>query len=144
MAPFLFNFTEGDPRGATERLEVDMWGVGREQHGDELVPGDLVLIYVAAPEARFIGRAEVRTAVRDWTPPELATYPADERSGVLLSHVERWEPGVPMEAAVRRIDPAGSNPLVQANAAAGFSTRVVRITSGEYEAVVALSRDARP
>ena len=48
-----------------------------------------------------------------------------------------------MEAVVQRIDPTGSNPLVQANAAAGFRSDVVRITGDEYEATVALSREAR-
>jgi hypothetical protein len=48
-----------------------------------------------------------------------------------------------METAVQRIDPTGSNPLVQANAAAGFRYAVVRISDNEYEATVALSREAR-
>jgi hypothetical protein len=48
-----------------------------------------------------------------------------------------------METAVQRIDPTGSNPLVQANAAAGFRYAVVRISDNEYEATVALSCEAR-
>jgi hypothetical protein len=48
-----------------------------------------------------------------------------------------------MDTVVQRIDPTGSQPLVQANAAAGFRYDVVRITDDEYEATVALSRDAR-
>ena len=61
----------------------------------------------------------------------------------MLSHVEEWDPAVPMETVVQRIDPTASNPIVQANAAAGFRSGVVRITDDEYEATVALSREAR-
>lgn len=119
-----------------------MWAVGRdERHRDALVPGDLALIYLPASEAEFIGRAELATAVHDWTPSE--AYPGDSPSGVLLSHVEEWDPAVPMDTVVQRIDPAASNPLVQANAAAGFRTGVVRITEDEYETALALSREAR-
>jgi hypothetical protein len=62
---------------------------------------------------------------------------------VLLSHVEEWDPAVPMDTVVRRIDPTASNPLVQANATAGFRMGVVRITGAEYENALALSREAR-
>ena len=48
-----------------------------------------------------------------------------------------------MDAAVQRIDPTASNPLVQANAAAGFRFGVVRITRDEYEAALALKHEAR-
>ena len=116
-------------------------GVGRnERYRDALAPGDLALIYLPAPEAEFIGRAELATAVHDWTPSEADANPGDSPSGVLLSHVEEWEPAVPMDTVVRRIDPTASNPLVQANATAGFRMGVVRITGAEYENVLALSR----
>ena len=46
-----------------------------------------------------------------------------------------------MKAVVQRIDPAGSNPFVQRNAARGFPLGVVQITADEYEAAVALSLD---
>jgi hypothetical protein len=46
-----------------------------------------------------------------------------------------------MDAVVRRIDPTGSNPYVQENAASGFQSDVVQITAEEYEAAVALSRE---
>lgn len=121
-----------------------MWGVGRdERYRDALASGDLALIYVPAPEAEFIGRAELATAVHDWTPSEAEAYPGDSPSGVLLSHVEQWDPAVPMDAVVQRIDPTASNPLVQANAAAGFRQGVVRITGDEYENARALSSEAR-
>jgi hypothetical protein len=121
-----------------------MWGVDRhERHRDVLAPSDLALIYLSAPEAEFIARAELATAVHDWTPSEAEAYPGDSPSGVLLAQVEEWDPAVPMDTVVQRIDPTASNPLVQANAAAGFRTGVVRITADEYEAALALSREAR-
>jgi hypothetical protein len=48
-----------------------------------------------------------------------------------------------MATVVQRIDPTGSNPLVQANAAVGFRMGVVLITGEEYENALALSREAR-
>jgi hypothetical protein len=144
MAHYLFNFSDGDRQQATVLLQAKMWGVGRyERHRDALAPGDLALIYLPTPEAEFIGRVECATAVHDWTPSEAEAYPGDSPSGVLLSHVEEWDPAVPMDTVVERIDPTASNPLVQANAAAGFRMGVVRITGDEYEAALALSREAR-
>jgi hypothetical protein len=58
---------------------------------------------------------------------------------VLLTEVEVWDPPVPMDAVLPRIDPAGSNRVVQANAEAGFGTGVVRITAHEYESVLEVS-----
>ena len=148
MAYYLFNFLpldtakeESAPREqAAELMRAKMWGVGRdERHRDALTPGDLVLIYLAAPDRRFIGRAELASAVRDWTPSEAKVYPGDSRSGVLLTEVEEWDPPVPMDAVLPRIDPAGSDPVVQANAEAGFRTGVVRITAHEYESVLEVS-----
>jgi hypothetical protein len=144
MAQYLFNFSSGDRERAVSLLRARMWGIGGdERHRDALAPGDLALIYVATPEAAFIGRAELATAVHDWTPSEAEAYPGDSPSGVVLSDVEEWDPAVPMDAAVQRIDPTASNPLVQANAAAGFRMGVVRITGDEYEAVLDLSHEAR-
>jgi hypothetical protein len=144
MAHYLFNFSEGDRQQATALVRAKMWAVGRhERHRDALAPGDLALFYLPYPEAEFIGRAELATAVRDWSPSEAAAYPGDSASGVLLCDVEEWVPGVPMDAVVQRIDPTASNPLVQANAAAGFRTGVVGITGDEYENALALSREGR-
>jgi hypothetical protein len=117
--------------------------VARSDYRDALAPGDLALIYLPAPEAAFIGRAELATAVHHWTPSQAEAYPGDSESGVLLAHVEEWDPAVPMDTVVRRIDPTASNPLVQVNAPAGFRVGVVRITSDEYENAVALSREVR-
>jgi hypothetical protein len=144
MAHYLFNFFGGDRREAAALLRASMWGVGRnERHRDALAPGDLALIYLPAPDSEFIGGAEIATAVHEWTPSEAAAYPGDCMSGVLLAHVEEWDPAVPMEAVVQRIDPTGSNPTVQANAAVGFRMGVVLISAGEYEHALALYRSAR-
>jgi EVE domain len=144
MAHYVFNFSSGDRERATALLRAKMWGIGGdERHRDALAPGDLALIYVATPERAFIGRVELATAVHDWTPSEANAYRDDSPSGVVLSHVEEWDPPVPMDTAVQRIDPTASNPLVQANAAAGFRMGVVRITGDEYEAALALRREAR-
>jgi hypothetical protein len=144
MAHYLFNFSDADREQATALLRAKMWGVGRhEGDRDALAAGDLALIYLPAPDAEFIGRGELATAVHDWTPSEAETYPGDSPSGVLLSHVEEWDPALSMDPVVERIDPTASNPLVQANAAVGFRLGIVRITDDEYENALALSRDAR-
>lgn len=144
MAHYLFNVSDGDRQHAVALLRAKMWGVCREErHRDELAPGDLALIYLAAPTSQFIGRVEAATAVHDWTPSQAEAYPGDSPSGILLSYTEEWIPPVPMVAVMHRIDPTATNPLVQANAAAGFQTGVVRITGGEYESVLAVSREAR-
>jgi hypothetical protein len=143
MPHYLFNFADGD-REQASLLRARMWGIGRqERYRDALAPGDLALIYLPAPEAEFIGRAELATAVHDWSASEAEAYPGDSPSGVLLSHVEEWDPAVSMATVVQRIDPTASNPLVQENAAAGFRTGVSRITDGEYENALDLSREAR-
>jgi hypothetical protein len=143
MAHYLFNFSDGDRERAAALLDAKMWGIGGdERHRDELAPGDVALIYVATV-GEFLGRAELATAVHEWTPSEAEAYPGDSPSGVLLSDVEEWDSAVPMESVVARIDPTASNPLVQANAAAGFRMGVVRITGDEYETTLALSREAR-
>jgi hypothetical protein len=123
-------------------MRLRMWGIDAdERHRNALAPGDLILIYLGAPEREFIGRAELASAVHDWTPSEVKAYPGDSPSGVVLSHVEEWDPAVPMDTAVQRIDPTASNPHVQANAAAGFRMGVVRITADEYEAVLAVAAE---
>ena len=139
MAHYVFNVSGGDRGRATALLRAKMWGVGRdERHRDALAAGDLALIFLSAPEAEFIGRAELATGVHQWTPSEAEAYPGNSAGGVLLAHVDEWNPGVSMDAVVQRIDPTGSNPLVQGNAAVGFRMGVVLITAGEYENTVAL------
>ncbi len=82
MAHYLFNFSGGAGSGpapreqATELLRVKMWGVdAHERHRDALAVGDLVVIYLAAPEREFIGRAVLASPVRDWTPSEARGVP---------------------------------------------------------------------
>lgn len=143
MAHYLFNFSDGDGEQAAALLGAKMWGIGDdERYRNELAPGDTALIYVATA-GEFIGRAELASEVHGWTTSESEAYPGDSPSGVLLLHVEEWDPVVTMEAVVQRIDPTGSNPYVQENAARGFPMDAVRITVDEYEAALALSRETR-
>ena len=110
-----------------------MWGIDADEpHRDALAAGDLILIYLGAPERKFIGRTELASAVRDWTPSEAQMYPGDSPGGVLLTQVEDWDPPVPMSAVLSRIDPAE-------NARADFEAGVVRITASEYETALAVA-----
>ena len=89
----------------------------------------------------FVGRAELESTFLDPMPSDLVTS-GPAVSGVLLGDVEDWTSGVPLDVAVQRIDPKGSNPYVQANAA-GFHAGVVQITVKEYDIVVSLRDRAR-
>jgi hypothetical protein len=143
VAHYLLKF-DGGREQAVALLDSKMWGIGGDEvHRDALVAGDLALIFVATPEGGFIGRAKLATEVHEWTRREADAYPGDSPGGVLLSDVEHWEPALPMEAVVTRIDPMATNPIVQANATLGFQRGVVRITADEYESALALSREAR-
>lgn len=143
MTYYVFNYSGGDREAAAALLRAKMFGVAPdERHRDDLAAGDVALIYVAT-EKVFVGCAELATPVHDWTASEADAYPGDSPSGVVLRHVDEWDPVVPMETVVRRIDPTASNPLVQQNAATGFPMGVVWITEDEYEAAVDLSHDRR-
>lgn len=145
MGHYLFNFSRQSAakvasfrEQAAELLRVKMWGVDAgEPHRKELAPGDLALIYLAAPDREFIGRAEIASAARDWTPAEAQVYPADSPTGVLLSTVEEWDAAVPMSTVLSRLDPS-------AKAKADFPMGVVRITPHEYETVLALWAERSP
>jgi hypothetical protein len=145
VAYFLFNFVKRDAakgRGlreeAAEFLRVKMWGVDAdERHRDGLAPGDVALIYLGAPEWEFIGRAELASAARDWTPSEAETYPGDSPGGVLLALVEEWDPPVPIDTVLSQLDPAE-------RAKADFEVGVVRITTGEYETTLAVAAGRTP
>ena len=71
MAHYLFNVVNADAATGTALreqmagfLRVRMWGVDAdERHRDALAPGDLVLLYLGAPDREFIGRAELASAV---------------------------------------------------------------------------------
>jgi hypothetical protein len=140
MAHYLFNVLNADtPTGTAVReqtagfLRVRMWGVDvDEPHRDALAPGDLVLLYLGAPDREFIGRAELASAVHDWTPSEARVYPGDSAGGVLLVEVEEWDPPVPMNTVLSQIDPAEK-------AKADFQAGVVRITADEYETALAVA-----
>jgi hypothetical protein len=123
---------------AAELLQVGMWRVdGDEPHRDALTAGDLALVYLGAPEREFIGRAELASAVHAWTRSEARVYPGDSSSGVLLAHVEEWDPPVPMKIVLSHLHPS-------ANARADFEAGFVRITAHEYETVLAVAAGRAP
>jgi hypothetical protein len=145
VAHYLFNFVKGDAvmglalrEQAAGLLRLRMWGVDADEpHRDALASGDLVLIYLGAPVREFIGRAELASAVHDWTPSEAQVYPGDSPSGVLLAQVEEWDPHVSMSTVLSQIDPAE-------NAKADFEVGVVRITAHEYETALAVAAARAP
>jgi len=115
-----------------------MWDIDADEpHRDALAAGDLVLIYLGAPKWEFIGRAELASAVHPWTPSEAQVYAGDSSSGVLLARVEAWDPPVPMNVVLSRLDPT-------AKARADFETGVVRITEHEHETVLAVAAGRAP
>jgi hypothetical protein len=67
VAHYLFNFVKEDASSwpalreeATGFLRVRMWGIDAdERHAHALAAGDLVLLYLGAPDREFIGRAEL-------------------------------------------------------------------------------------
>jgi EVE domain len=145
MAHYLFNFSQGGPEQAAALLRAKLWPVsGVERHRDALAPGDLILIYLAPPGAEFIGQAEVASAAQEWTSAQAEADPGDSPGGVLLSHVEEWDPPVAMSSVLPAVDPEGSNPLVQENAKSGFRAGVIQITQHEYETVLAVRAEGRP
>jgi hypothetical protein len=114
------------------RLRVGLWGVDADEpHRDRLAAGDLVLVYLGAPDRELVGRGELASTVHDWTPAEAHAYPGDSPSGVSLTRVETWSPPVPMHAVLSRI---GSE-----TARADFETGVVRITANEFETALAVA-----
>ena len=145
MAHYLFNFVKEDAANGPALLEqaagflrVRMWGIDADEpHRNALASGDLILIYLGAPEREFIGRAELASAVHDWTPSEAQVYPGSSPSGVLLAQVEEWDPPVPMNTVLAQIDPPG-------NAKADFQAGVVRITANEYETARAVAAGRAP
>jgi hypothetical protein len=134
VAYYLFNIVGGDqPREAAAGfLRIAMWGVAPEEpHGAALASGDLVLLYAGAPERLLVGRAELVSAVHDWTPAEAKAYPGDATAGVLLAQVEEWDPPVPMSTVLSQL-PVGT-------ARADFDVGVVEITANEYETALAVA-----
>jgi hypothetical protein len=140
VAHYIFNVitSEARPRPITPEqaaglLRVRMWGIDADEpHRNALAQGDLVLVYLGAPERKFIGRAEVASAVHDWTPSEARGYPGDSPSGVLLARIDEWDPPVPMSVVLSQIDRS-------AGARADFDVGVVRITAEEYETAIGVA-----
>lgn len=139
MAHYLFNFVKRDVvsgpalrEEASDFLRAGMWGIDADEpHRPALTVGDLVLVYLGAPERKLIGRAELASAVHDWTQSEARMYPGESPSGVSLAQVEEWDPPVPMSSVLSQID--------SAYARADFETGVVRITAGEFETALAVA-----
>lgn len=114
-----------------------MWGIDAgESHRDALAAGDLVLLYLGAPERKLMGRAELASPFHEWTRSEEQLYPGDSRGGVSLARVEEWDPPVPMSTVLSQID----SPVARAD----FETEVVRITGGEYETALAVAAGRAP
>lgn len=136
MAHYIFNVVGGDAPTrdrAVASLRAGLWGVDRgEPHGSSLAAGDLVLIYLGAPDRELVGRAELASPVRDWTDAQARVRPDESRGGVVLARVEEWDPPVPMSAVLSQIDPAEK-------ARADFDQGVVRITAGEYATALAVA-----
>jgi hypothetical protein len=133
VAHYIFNLLGSDASQVSGLLRARMWGVGADEpHRDALAPGDLALFYLAAPEREFIACAKLASAVHDWTPPEQQVYPGDSPGGVLLAHVEEWDPPVPMSTVLSQVDRS-------AGARADFEVGVVRITADEYETALAVA-----
>ena len=136
MPYYILNSLTGEAEAherAVELLRVGMWGVdANEPHRDALAAGDVVLIYLGAPKREFIGRAELASAVHDWTASEAQVYAGDSTSGVALARVEEWDPPVPMAVVLARIDRSEG-------ARADFETGVVRITAKEFETACAVA-----
>jgi hypothetical protein len=139
VAHYLFNVVNGEAaeqpsrrEEALERLRAGLWGVDADEpHRDALAAGDLALVYLGAPDRELVGRAELASAVHDWTPAEAQAYPGDSPSGVSLAKVEEWSPAAPMHAVLSRI--------ASETARADFETGVVRISANEFATAVAVA-----
>jgi hypothetical protein len=135
MAYYIFNVRGGDASPATQLLRNKVWPVGaQEPHRDALASGDLALVYLAAPQRMFIGRAELASPVHDWTAAEGEECASNAPSGVSLAQVEEWDPPVPMRAVLSQIDQS-------AGARANFEDGVVRITKEEYATALSVAAD---
>ena len=141
MAYYILNAFTGEAglrERAADLLRLGMWGVDADEpHRDALAAGDLVVVYLGAPDREFIGRAELASAVHAWTPTEAQVYPGASSSGVSLARVEEWGRPVPMNVVLARLDPS-------AKAKADFEVGVVRITEHEYETVLAVAGEHAP
>jgi hypothetical protein len=116
-----------------------MWGIGaKAPNRQSLAPGDLILIYVGAPEYELIGHAELGSPVHEWTPQEMTQYPGGFESGVVFSQAETWPHPVSMKSVLPQLA------LKQTNPGARFFSGVIRITKEDYETVVAVGTGKLP
>src|SRR5215831_19492817 len=114
MAFYLFNFASTQASGslslreqATRLLRAGAWQVGADEpHRDALAPGDYALIYAAAPDSVFVGRAVVASPVQDLASSTTHADGPDVRTGVPLSDIVEWNPPVPIESVLARIGPS--------------------------------------
>ncbi len=144
MAFYLFNFLAAhtvDARPqleqAAERLATGRWDIAPDSpHRDALAAGDIALIYVAAPDRVFIGRAELASAVQPLTASATHADRDELRSGVVLGRVDAWDPPVRMETVLARLGPS---PYAKAD----FSTDVVRISPHEYQTATVVAAEGR-
>ena len=80
--------------------------------GQERTSSDLALVFIAVTH-EFVGRVELKTTSLDPMLSDPATS-GPAVSGVLLGDVEDWTSGVPLDVAVKRIDPRRSTPTNRA------------------------------
>ena len=140
MAFYLFNVVPRDAADvpltrtiAVDSLGAGMWGVDlEERHAMALEVGDVVLVYLGAPDRVFIARAELASRVHRWTDAEAGRYPGALPGGVLLTNVEEWDPPVPIIAVLAEIGPSDTTK-------ADFPHPVVAIIGSEYEAALAVA-----
>ena len=106
MAHYLFNLVKGNAAKGPELreqaaafLEVMMWGIDADEpHRNALAPGDLILIYLGAPEREFIGHAELASTVHE---------KADFQAGVVRITVNKYETALAVAAGHPRVAESG-------------------------------------
>jgi len=114
VAYYIFNTAKD---AALRQMRQRLWAVDAgERHRAALAAGDLVLVYLGAPESVFIGRARLASVV-------------DAHGNVTLAEVEEWDPPVPMRDVLAQIGPSET-------AKAEFDHAVVLISASEYEAAI--------
>ena len=90
-------------------MRAKSWVVNREKHNrDALAPRDLAPVFIVLTR-ELVGRVELKTTFLDPMRSDPVTS-GPAASGVLLGDVEDWTSAVPLDVAVKRIDPKASNP----------------------------------
>jgi predicted type IV restriction endonuclease len=148
VAYYLFNFSKkGAAKGKSLReqagdlLSAELWGIGEKTpHREGLGEGDHALIYVGAPEQAFVGTADLLAGVHEWTAEEKSRYPHEGTftEGVSFKEVTFWPHPVPIKTVLPTLALYKTNPKAQ------FRAGVVRITEGDYQAVVAAATGKIP